>query len=61
MQGYTIITEGRWEVLKTKCDFFEYMGERVHRRDTYWEMEVVSTNRDGFVVYDYVLIDPRWR
>ena len=61
MQGYTIITESRWEVLKTKCDFFEYMGERVHRGDTYWEMEVVHTDQHDRVIYDHVLIDPKWR
>jgi len=59
--GYKVITKGQYEVLEARADFIDYMGERVHRRDTLWEMEVVSTNRDGFVVYDYVLIDPRWR
>jgi len=59
--GYKVITKGQYEVLEARADFIDYMGECVHRGDTYWEMEVVSTNRAGFVVYDYVLIDPRWR
>ena len=60
MKGYTIITENRWNALKNQCDFFEFQGECIHRGDTCWQMEVMSTDRAGSVIYDYVLVDPKW-
>ena len=60
MKGFKVITKTQWESLKSQCDFVDYLGECIHRGETYYEMQVMSDNGRGRVIYDYVLVDPKW-
>ena len=58
--GYQVISKSKWEALKSQCDFIDYIGEMVHHGEILWQMQVSSTDRVGRVVYDNVVIDPKW-
>jgi hypothetical protein len=61
MKKFKVITEAQWRALNQQCDFVDYIGECIHRGNTCFQMQIMSTNRVGRVVYDYVIIDPKWR
>jgi hypothetical protein len=61
MKKFKVITEAQWRALNQQCDFVDYIGECIHRGNTCYQMQIMSTNRVGRVVYDYVIIDPKWR
>jgi hypothetical protein len=61
MKKFKVITEAQWRALNQQCDFVDYIGECIHRGETCFQMQIMSTNRVGRVVYDYVIIDPKWR
>jgi hypothetical protein len=61
MRKFKVITEAQWRALNQQCDFVDYIGECIHRGETCFQMQIMSTNRVGRVVYDYVIIDPKWR
>jgi hypothetical protein len=61
MQGFKVITKSQWEALKSNCDFIDYMGECIHRGDTCFKMQVMTTDHRDRVIYDHVIIDPKWR
>jgi hypothetical protein len=60
MTKFKVITEAQWQALKQQSDFVDYLGECIHRGDTCFQMQVMTTDRMDRVIYDYVLIDPKW-
>jgi len=60
MTKFKVITEAQWKALKQQSDFVDYLGECIHRGDTCFEMQVMTTDRMDRVIYDYVIIDPKW-
>jgi len=61
MKKFKVITEAQWRALNEQCDFVDYIGECIHRGNTCYQMQIMSTNSVDRVVYDYVIIDPKWR
>jgi hypothetical protein len=53
---YKKINRETWIALRNASDFTDYMGQE----GSNWRIQIMTTDDNGVVQYNYVLIDPDW-